>query len=144
MKLSETAERVIDLANRVQKYWDEELPKRHPHYPIIKPGEETVEPPPQEKELRNLLTELPPTRIYELGLLMSLGKGEIETTELADSLQTIKTHFDEPKLLALYMADNIPLGRYLSDGLTVLKRNRIDLAKLFARRKDSDKKKQKK
>jgi hypothetical protein len=144
MELPEAAENVIDLANRVKKYWDEELPKKHPSYPIIKPGEEPVKPPPQEKELQKLLTELPTNTIYELGLLMSLGKGEVETTELGDYLQTIKKHFEKPKLLARYMAESIPLGTYLSDGLSVLKKNRVDLAKVFARRNGPAKKRRQK
>lgn len=144
MTLVKTAERVIDLANRVQKYWEDELPKKHPSYPLIKPGEASVKPPPQEKELQTLLTKLPANTIYELGLLMSLGKGEIETTELGDYLQTIKRHFEKPRLLAMYLAENVSLGTYLSDGLTALKRNRIDLAKLFAKGKKSEKKKNQK
>ncbi len=144
MELTEAAEKVIDLANRVQEYWERELPKKHPSYPIIKPGEESVKPPPQEKELQKLLTKLPTNTIYELGLLMSLGKGEVETTELADYLHTIKKHFDEPRLLAMYMAESIPLATYLSDGLTAIKKNRIDLTKLFARKQESAKNKQRK
>ena len=54
-----------------------------------------------------------------MSTVLDAQRKAIETTELADYLQTIKKHFDEPKLLAMYMAQNIPLGTYLSDGLTV-------------------------
>jgi hypothetical protein len=59
MKLAETTEEVIALAQAVRDYWNAELPRRHPNYPIINPGEDSGPPPPEEKKLRNLLARLP-------------------------------------------------------------------------------------
>ena len=58
MKLSEAANRVIELARKVRDYYAAELPKRHRHYPLVGFDEETAPPPPEEKELRDFLTRL--------------------------------------------------------------------------------------
>jgi len=55
MKLSETANEVIAFAEAVRNYWDTELPKRHPDYPFVHPGEDSGPPPPEEKKLQEAL-----------------------------------------------------------------------------------------
>src|SRR5438094_974080 len=59
MKLSEVAEQVIRLGRAANDYWETELPKRHPDYPLVRPGEDSGPPPPEEAELRTLLNKLP-------------------------------------------------------------------------------------
>ena len=49
MKLSETVKEVIALAEVIRNYWDTELPKRHPDYPFVHPGEDSGPPPPEEE-----------------------------------------------------------------------------------------------
>ena len=74
MNLSESANKVIRLASRVRDYYAAELPKRHPHYPLVGPDEESAPPPPEETELRDFLASLPDETIYQLTLLMYLGR----------------------------------------------------------------------
>ncbi len=52
MKLSETVSEVIALAEAIRNYWDAELPKRHPDYPFVHPGEDDGPPPPEEQKLK--------------------------------------------------------------------------------------------
>jgi hypothetical protein len=59
MKLSDTARKVIALAEAIHDYWEAELPKRYPDYPYVHEGEEDGPPPPEEKKLKRLLARLP-------------------------------------------------------------------------------------
>ena len=67
MKLSEAAERVIGLAKVIREYWETELPKRHPGYPVMNPGEQPLPPPPEEKKLAKLFASLPEDMVYQIG-----------------------------------------------------------------------------
>ena len=73
MKLSETVNEVIALAEAIRTYWDAELPKRHPDYPWVHPGEDDGPPPPEQKKLEDLLASLPEDVVYKLALLMFVG-----------------------------------------------------------------------
>ena len=66
MNLSEATNRVIDLADKVREYYDRELPKWHPNYPVAYPDEKDPPPPPEEKELRDFLVSLPEDMIHQL------------------------------------------------------------------------------
>jgi hypothetical protein len=80
MKLSETAARMVELATAIRDYWSTELPKRHLHYPIVSPGEDSGPSPPEEAELRDFLAGLSEEKIYKLLLLLYLGRGEFHAT----------------------------------------------------------------
>lgn len=125
VKLSEAAERVITLARTVRKYYDAELPKWHPDYPIISPAQEGPPPPKEERELRKFLRSLPPETIYRLILVMYLGRGDFGADDLAGSYEDLKQTFGEPEWAASQMTEKAPLAEYLSDGLSELKRQRI-------------------
>jgi hypothetical protein len=79
MKFSETVNRVIGLATKIREYWDRELPKRHPNYPILNsPDDDDGPPPPEEAELREFLESLPSEDVYKL---MSVGNPRLRTWE---------------------------------------------------------------
>src|SRR5713226_10279078 len=82
MKLSEAVEKVIGLAKDIREYWETELPKRHPDYPVMNPGEEELPPPPEEKKLAKLFASLPKDMVYQIGLLINLGRGDFDVREL--------------------------------------------------------------
>ena len=42
MRLSEVVREVIRLGDASRAYWDRELPKHHPHYPVIRAGEDSA------------------------------------------------------------------------------------------------------
>src|ERR1043165_5558853 len=130
MKLSQAAERVIALARKVRKYYDTELPKRYPDYPIIDPAQEGPPPPKEERELRNFLRSLPSETIYRLMLVMCLGREDFGTDDLRGSYEALKHTFGKPELAASRMIATTPLAAYLSDGLLELKRHRIPVDNL--------------
>ena len=75
MKLSEAPKRVITLARKIRRYYDVELPKWYPDYPVINPAQEGPPLPKEEGELSNFLRSLPAETIYRLLLIMYLGRG---------------------------------------------------------------------
>src|SRR5947209_17797467 len=108
MKLSETAKEVIALAEAIRNYWDAELPKRHPHYPFVHPGEDSGPPPPEEKRLRDLLASLPDDDVYKLALIMHLGRGDFGTEDLVGNFEALKETFGKPELAASQMVAKAP------------------------------------
>lgn len=127
MKLSETAEKVIALATAIRSYWDTELPKRHPNYPVVSPGEDSGPPPPEEKKLRDLLASLPEDVVYGLALLMYLGRGDFGTDDLAGHYETLKKRFARLDRAVSQMMGKAPLADYLADGMAELKKSGIDV-----------------
>jgi hypothetical protein len=127
MKFSETVAEVIALATAIRKYWDTELPKRHPNYPVVSPGEDSGPPPPEEKKLRNLLGALPPDEIYKLALLMYVGRGDFGTDDLAGHYETLKKRLAKPERAVTQLMDKAPLADYVTDGLAELKKKGIDV-----------------
>jgi hypothetical protein len=125
MKLSEVAEKVIALARRVREYYDAELPKWYPDYPLINPAQDGPPSPKEEQELRNLLRSLPADTIYRLILVMYLGRGDFGVEDLAGNYEALKQTFGKPEWAASQMLEKAPLGEYLADGLSELNRHRI-------------------
>lgn len=77
MNLSEAVNKVIDLSSKIRDYYDAELPKRYPNYPLVELADlETDDdfPPPEEIELKEFLATLPEETIYLLLLIMRLGR----------------------------------------------------------------------
>jgi len=130
MKLSEALKKVIGLAKVIRGYWETELPKRHPDYPVMNPGEQPLPPPPEEKKLAKLFASLPEDMVYQIGLIMYLGRGDFDVRELADYYKTMKDNFDSPTALASQLTDKAPLGDYLQDGLAELEKHNIDVDRL--------------
>jgi hypothetical protein len=130
MKLSEAVQKVIGLAKAMRDYWETELPKRHPSYPVMNPGEEPLPPPPEKKRLAKLLARLPEDMIYQIGLLMYLGRGDFDVRELADSYKALKEDFGSATALASQLTYKAPLADYLQDGLAELNKHYIDVDSL--------------
>ena len=133
MKLSEVAKRVITLAEAIRTYWDHELPKRHPDYPIIHPGEESGPPPPEQKKLRDLLAKQPEDVIYQLALIMYLGRGDFEAANLGAHFKALKETLGNPERAAAQMLEKASLAEYLSDGLEELRKKDIDPDRMLAK-----------
>ena len=131
MPVSEVANRVIDLAQKVRAYYDTELPKRHPNYPLVGPDEESPPPPPEEKELSEFLTTLSDELIYQLILIQYLGRGELGTDNLADYYDSLKETVGDPgDAMALMIMDRGILAGELTDGLEELRKHKIPVDKL--------------
>ena len=127
MRLSETTQEVIRLAEEIRRYWSEELPKRHPNYPAVSPGEDSGPPPPEQQRLRELLLSLPPDAIYRLALIMYLGRGDFEASDLAKEYEYVRTTFTKPSWAASQMLGKPPLADYLADGLSKLRDRGLDV-----------------
>jgi hypothetical protein len=125
MKLSEAAERVITLARKVRGYYNAELPKWYPDYPVISPAQEGPPPPKEERELRNFLRSLPSETIYRLILVTYLGRRDFGVDDLPSSYEAVKQTFGKPEWAASQMMEKAPLAEYLSDGLLELERHQI-------------------
>jgi hypothetical protein len=127
MKLSEAVRAVIRLAEASQVYWDRELPKRHPHYPLIREGEDSGPPPPEDGQLEALLRSLPEEQIYALILLMYIGRGDFGTNHLMEDYRAMKETFEKPAMAIAQMTGKGTLAEYLTDGLAEIKKHHIDL-----------------
>ncbi len=127
MKLSETAEQVIRLGEAIRNYWDAELPKRHRDYPFVHPGEDSGPPPPEEKELNDLLSSLPDDELYKLLLIMHLGRGDFGMDDLQAHYEALKERWETPEWAAAMMTQKPSLPYYLTDGLAKLKKSGIDI-----------------
>lgn len=130
MTLSEAASRVIDLARKVREYYATELPKRHPNYPLVGLDEGSVPPPPEEKELRDFLSTLSEDMIYQLLLIMYLGREDFGPENLGVYYEDLKGSFGDAEHAALQMMDKAPLADYLLDGLEKLRQHKINVDKM--------------
>lgn len=126
MKITELLKEVIPLAEAIREYWDTELPKRHPDYPIVRFGEKSAPPPPEQEKLRKLLLGMPDELIYRLIAIMYLGRGDFGARQLAEQLEEMKETFPKPERAVSQMLAKAPLAEYLTDGLAELQKHHID------------------
>jgi hypothetical protein len=127
MAFSDTVKRVIELATAIREYWDAELPKRHPKYPLVQPGEDSGPPPPKERELQDLLRSLPAENISKLLTLMRLSRGGFPATEFHRRWQALAKTSPDPEWAVSYLSEYAPLAEELADGLQELAASGIDL-----------------
>jgi hypothetical protein len=131
MKLSEIINRVISLATAIRGYWAEELPKRHPNYPLINLADNSGPPPPQEKELRAFLKGLPAATIYTLTFIMYLGRGDFGPEDLLARYEEMSDRFSKPEWAVSQMLGKAPLAEYLAKGLRYLSEANMDVDRLL-------------
>ena len=130
MTLSDAAQRIIALSKAILEYWDIELPKRHPDYPIVNPGEDSGPPPKEAKELHDMLQALSEEEIYKLILLMHLGRGDLEVSDLDEELRRTKERFRQRETAIAHLEGKVSLAEYLSDGLNAIGKSGVDLDRL--------------
>jgi len=130
MSFSETAERVVNLATAIRDYWNTELPKRHPNYPVVSPGEDSGPSPPEETELKRFFRGLPDEDVYKLILLMYLGRGDFDADDLATHYGTLKNRYRKRESAISQMEGKAPLADYVADGIAELQKSGIDLDQL--------------
>ncbi len=131
MAFSDIVNEVIALSDAVQAYWSRELPKRHPEYPLVRPGEDSGPPPEEKEKLRRLLTSLPPDELYKLALIRSLVYGNFTRDDLADRFEALKKELGNPEWLVTLLVEKGSLADDLSDGLEELKKKHIDVDHLL-------------
>lgn len=127
MRLSETTNKVIHLARIIREYYDTESPKYHPNYPTIHLSEEGPPPPREKEELIELLRSLPPEMVYQLILIMYLGRGDYGVDEMASQYEALQETFIKPDWAITQMVEKAPLADYLTDGLSELAQHQISV-----------------
>jgi hypothetical protein len=106
------------------------LPKHHPRYPLIRPGEDSGPPPPEDAQIQALLETLPEDQLYALVLLAYVGRGDFSADRLPKAYQKIKEIFPTRDLAIAQMAGNKTLAEYLTDAMEEIRKRRIDLDSL--------------
>ena len=86
--------------------------------------------PPEEEELTAFLGSLSEEMVYQLILIMYLGRGDFGIDELAGYYQALKGTFGDPQHAASQLTDKAPLADYLVDGLEELRKHKIDVDKM--------------
>src|SRR5437016_5874035 len=130
MKLSEVVRELIRLGDKSRAYWDRELPKHHPHYPVIRAGENSAPPPPEDAQIEALLKRLPEDQLYALILLTYVGRGDFSADHLLPAYQTMKEIFPSRDLAIAQMTGMKTLAEYLTDALEEIQKRHIDLDRL--------------
>jgi hypothetical protein len=130
MKLSEVMREVIRLGDASRAYWDRELPKHHPHFPVILAGEDSGPPPPEDAQIQALLKSLPEDQLYALLLLTYVGRGDFRADDLSSGYQAMKEIFPSADLAIAQITGNKTVAEYLTDAMDEIHRRRIDLDRL--------------
>ncbi|MBI3469372.1 MAG: DUF3775 domain-containing protein [Planctomycetes bacterium] len=130
MKLSEVVGEIIRLGEASRAYWESELPKRHPHYPIIHAGEDSVSLPPEETKIQELLKSLPENQLYALMVLAYVGRGDYSADNLLTAYQNMKETFPTRDVAIAQLTGKETLAEYLTDAMDEVRKRRIDLDSL--------------
>lgn len=133
MTLSQTINKVIELGRDVREYYETELPKYHREYPLILEGEDEPPSPPSEVELQAFFESLPEDMLYQVLLIMHLGREDFGVDDLAEQFQEWKSsgtrEYAMPQLMGY-----APLADELEDGLGVLGKHNIHVDKILWKR----------
>ncbi len=127
MKLSELVRQVIRLGDASRAYWDRELPKHHPHYPVIRAGEDSAPPSPEDAQIQALLKSLPENQLYALLLLTYVGRGDFSADNLLAAYQNMKEPFPTRDIAIAQLTGSKTLAEYLTDAMDEIQKRRIDL-----------------
>ena len=127
MPFSDTVHRAIELADATRNYWDAELPKRHPAYPIVHPGEDSGPPPPEEVELESLLRSLSLEDLHKLLALVEIGQMTLKPSEFESRARALLREEPDFDWIIQQLMANVPLAAQLTDGLNELTARGIDI-----------------
>lgn len=127
MKLSEVVREVIRLGDASREYWDRELPKRHPRYPVIGPDETPPAPPPEDSQIQRLLESLPENQLYGVMVLAYLGRGDFSIDNLSRAFEEMKESFPSSTLAIAQLVGTNELAEYLTDATEEIQTRHIDL-----------------
>lgn len=127
MRLSEIVKELIRLGNASHAYWDRELPKYHPHYPLVRDGEQEVPPSPEDDQMLALLTGLSEDQLYAIALLAYIGRGDFTADNLPRAHQSVKEWFPNKDVAIDQLTASKALDDYLTDAMEELEKRHIDL-----------------
>jgi hypothetical protein len=132
MKLSTVVNKIIPLGQAISDYWERELPRWAPNYPLVNDADEDSRPPPppEQKKLRELLESLPKDTIDKLLLVRSIGRRDYNPSKLEEECERLRDWYDNASEAIPDLAEDNTLGDDLADALVKLKKHKIDLDKL--------------
>ena len=130
MQLSEVVREVIRLGDASREYWDRELPKHHPRYPVIGPDETPPAPPPEDAQIQRLLESVPENQLYAVMVLAYLGRGDFSADNLSHAYQEMKESFPSSLLAIAQLVGTNELAEYLTDATEEMQTRHIDLNSL--------------
>jgi hypothetical protein len=126
MKLSEAVREIIRLGDASRTYWDRELPKHHPRYPLIRAEEVPASPPPEDSQIQSLLESLPEDQLYALILLTYVGRGDFRVDDILPAFHTMKETFPSKNLAIAQMMGEKALAEYLTDAMEEIQKRHIE------------------
>lgn len=127
VRLSEAVAEIIRLGDASREYWDRELPKHHPRYPVIGPDETPPAPPPEDSQIQTLLESLPENQLYAVMVLAYLGRGDFSAGNLSHAYQEMKESFPSRPLAVAQLVGTNELAEYLTDAADEMQSRHIDL-----------------
>jgi hypothetical protein len=127
MTRSEALKELIRLGERSRAYWDRELPKRHPKWPLVRTGEDSGPPPPEDAEILTLLRSLPEDDLFLLCLLMYVGRGDFDIDHLKPAYRNILETFPSREVAIDQMLGKRALSEYLTDAWDEVQKRHINL-----------------
>ena len=130
MKLSDVIREIIRLGDASRAHWDRELPKHHPHYPVVHAGEDSVPPAPEDMQIEALLKSLPDDQLYALILLTYVGRGDFSADRLLPAYQTMKEAFPSRDVAIAQMMGTTAIAEYLTDAMEEIQKRHIDVDSL--------------
>jgi hypothetical protein len=93
---------------------------------VIRPGEDSGPPPPEDAQIQALLKSLPEDQLYTLLLLMYVGRGDFRSDDLMAANQTLKETFSSKDLAIAEMTEQSALAEYLTDAMEGIQKRHID------------------
>lgn len=130
MKLSEAVQEIIRLGEASRKYWDRELPKHHARYPIIRPGEVSPPPPPEDTQIGAILKRLSEDQVYILILLTEVGPAKFKADDLPSAYHSMKETISNKDLAIAQLMETYALAEDLTDAMEALQKRHIDVDNL--------------
>lgn len=131
MNLSEATNKVIELDRKIRDYYDAEIPKWLPNYPLVGPGEEEPPPPPEERDLEAFLSTLSEDILFRMLLVMRFGWGAMGVDKLSENYETLKdTIGDRDEAVGELMMEKTALADQISDGLEELRKHKINVDRI--------------
>ena len=130
MTRTEALKELMRLGVRSRAYWERELPKRHPKWPLVQAGEDSGPPPPEDAEIRNVLESLPDEDLFLLCLLMYVGRGDFDLDHLKAAYRRTRDTLPGRELAIDQMLGQPALSEYLTEAWDEVQKRHIDLDSL--------------
>ena len=127
MKLSEVVREYIPLGEASRIYWERELPKYHPRYPIIRDGEESPPAPPEDAQIEALLRRLSEEQLYTLLVLADVGVSNYHANDLQSVYRRMKEFYPSSDEAIAHMVESFWLADDLAEGIEEFQKRNIDL-----------------